>query len=130
MNLTIEDCVRYTPCLVLAGFDSTVARTFRRRGWDVYPASTGPEARRLARMVEAELVVLTTFLPEESGWLTCEKITRDRPGIRVVLVDPDPQRAELAEIVGAAALVGSEGLSALIEFDPAEALPEEMHAAG
>ena len=58
MNLTIGDNVCCTPCLVLAGFDGAVAREFRRRGWDVYPARTGPEARRLARMVQADLVVL------------------------------------------------------------------------
>ena len=112
-----------TPCLVLAGFDAAVARAFRRRGWDVYPVNSGPEARRLARMVQADLVVLDTFLPDESGWLTCEKLTGEMPGLRVVLVDQDPRRAELAELVGAAALVGCEGLQALIEMDPADALP-------
>jgi CheY-like chemotaxis protein len=123
MNLTIGESVCCTPCLVLAGFDGAVARAFRRRGWDVYPARTGPEARRLARMVQADLVVLDTNLPEESGWLTCEKLTGELPGIRVVLIDQDPRRAALAEFVGAAAFVGSEGLSALLEMDPAEALP-------
>jgi ActR/RegA family two-component response regulator len=123
MNLTIGDNVCCTPCLVLAGFEGAVAREFRRRGWDVYPARTGPEARRLARMVQADLVVLDTFLPEESGWLTCEKLTQEMPGVRVVLIDPDPRRAALAEFVGAAALVGSDGLAALMEIDPAEALP-------
>jgi CheY-like chemotaxis protein len=122
MNATIDNTVCCSPCLVLAGFDAGIARAFRLRGWDVYPARSGPEARRLARMAEADLVVLDTFLPEESGWLTCEKLTRELPGVRVVLVDPDPRRAELAEFVGAAALVGSAGLSALMELDPAEAL--------
>jgi CheY-like chemotaxis protein len=123
MNGSIQDSVCCTPCLVLAGFDGTIARGFRRRGWDVYQARSGPEARRLARMVQADLVVLDTYLPEESGWLTCEKLTHELPGVRVVLIDPDPRRADLAEFVGAAALVGSDGLAALMELDPAEALP-------
>jgi CheY-like chemotaxis protein len=122
MNANCDQSVCCAPCLVIAGFDASVARAFRRRGWDVYSARTGPEARRLARMMEADLVVLDTFLPEESGWLTCEKLTRECPDVRVVLVDPDPRRRQLAEFVGAAALVGSDGLSALIELDPAEAL--------
>lgn len=125
MNLT-EEIVSCSPCLVLAGFDSAAVRAFRRSGWDVYPARTGPEARRLARMVEADLVVLDTLLPEESGWLTCEKLTRELPGARVILVDPAPdaQREELAEFVGAEALVGREdGLDGLLELDPAEKVP-------
>jgi CheY-like chemotaxis protein len=122
MNAATENTVCCTPCLVLAGFEAGLARSFRRRGWDVYPATSGPEARRLARMLGADLVVLDTFLPEESGWLTCEKLTRELPGIRVVLVDPDPRRAELAEFVGAAALVGRQGLTALLELDPVEAV--------
>jgi DNA-binding response OmpR family regulator len=128
MNLT-EQTVACSPCLVLAGFDAAAARELRRRGWDVYPARTGPEARRLARMLEADLVVLDTLLPEESGWLTCEKLTREVPGVRVILVDPAPdaQRAELAEFVGAAALVGRhDGLEELLEMDPTE----KMFAAG
>jgi ActR/RegA family two-component response regulator len=122
MNAANDEMVCCAPCLVLAGFDAGVARSFRRRGWDVYSAKTGPEARRLARMMEADLVVLDTFLPEESGWLTCEKLTHESPDVRVILVDPDPRRAQLAEFVGAAALVGSEGLSALTQLDPSEAL--------
>jgi len=39
----------------------------RRRGWDVYPVNSGPEARRLARMVQADLVVLDTFLPTRAA---------------------------------------------------------------
>jgi DNA-binding response OmpR family regulator len=123
---TTENTVACTPCLVLACFDAGAARAFRRRGWDVYPARSGPEARRLARMMEADLVVLDTLLPEESGWLTCEKLTREMPGVRVVLVDPAPdaQRAELAEFVGAEKLLGRlDGLEELLELDPAEKMP-------
>jgi DNA-binding response OmpR family regulator len=122
---TAEEIVACSPCLVLACFDAGAARAFRRRCWDVYTARTGPEARRLARMMEADLVVLDAELPEESGWLTCEKLTHEVPGIRVILVDaePDPQRAELAEFVGAAALVGrADGLQELLDLDPSEKL--------
>src|SRR5205807_203972 len=82
-------------------------RSFRRRGWDVYRARTGPEARRLARMMEPELVLLDTDLPEESGWLTCDKLTREQPHARVILVGAStaPQNDQLAAFVGASALV-------------------------
>jgi CheY-like chemotaxis protein len=125
MIATTEDCVCCKPCLVLAGFDPYTARAFRRRGWDVYAARSGPEARRLARMLEADLVVLDTGLPVESGWLTCEKLTRELPDVRVVLADaePDARRAKLAAFVGAAALLSRDGLATLLERDPEPALP-------
>ena len=37
-------------------------------------------------MLEPELVVLEADLQGESGWLTCAKLTRERPGCKVVLV--------------------------------------------
>jgi CheY-like chemotaxis protein len=115
-------CQRVTssPCLVLAHADADwlaqTARALRRVGWDAYATGSGPEARRLARLLEADLVVLDTLLPGESGWLTCEKLTRETPGLRVVLVDeaPNGRAMDLAAFVGAAALVGSgDGLGLL-----------------
>ncbi len=57
---------RYRPCLILAHADqqyaAAAARSFRREGWDVYTALTGPEARRLARMLRPSLIVLGTGL--------------------------------------------------------------------
>jgi hypothetical protein len=124
MSIMTDDVVCCSPCLVLGGFDSVTIRAFRRSGWDVYTARTGPEARRLARMMEADLVVLDTGIGEESGWLTCEKLTREVPGVRVVLVDrePDSVGADLAEFVGAAALIDLDGLGTLAKSEPAEAL--------
>jgi CheY-like chemotaxis protein len=124
MNTMIHESVCCSPCLVLGGFDAVLVRAFRRSGWDVYPARTGPEARRLARMVEADLVVLDTQVAEESGWLTCEKLTSEVPGVRVILVDrnPDPHGEDLAEFVGAAVLIDRENLEELARRDPAEVL--------
>ena len=60
MNVAAEDYAGYRPCLILAHADpvytAQVVRTFRRHGWDVYPAQSGPEVRRLARMLEPQLV--------------------------------------------------------------------------
>jgi CheY-like chemotaxis protein len=111
MNAAPEENPSYRPCLILAHRDPLYAavagRCFRQLGWDVYGAGTGPEARRLARMLEADWVVLDTDLPEESGWLICDKLLREQTPIKVILVatDPEPRDAERAAFIGASALV-------------------------
>lgn len=111
-----------SPCLILAHSDAAyevlLARGFRRLGWDVYLARSGPEARRLVRMLEADVVILDADLPEESGWLTCDKLTREQPLTRVILVSDNlsPRNRELAVFVGAGALVpADEGMAPLID---------------
>jgi DNA-binding response OmpR family regulator len=83
------------------------ARAFRRLGWDVYQARSGAEARRLARMLEPELLVMATDLKEESGWLTCEKVTREQPNVKVFLVGDaaEPRNHAFAAFVGAVRLL-------------------------
>ncbi len=104
----------YRPCLIMVhGDDAYTAETcrrFRRQGWDVYEAADGPQARRLARMMEPELVVLEAERIEESGWLTCAKLTRERPGCKVILVSDDagPSNHRMALFSGAAALARRE----------------------
>lgn len=122
-----------SPCLILAhanpDYRSVLARAFRRLGWDVYLAQSGPEARRLARMLEADVVVLHAELPDESGWLTCDKLTREQPLTRVVLVSDNLSRRnrELADFVGASVLLHpAEGMAPLIE----EYVGSAVHAAG
>jgi DNA-binding response OmpR family regulator len=115
------DFADFRPCLILAHSDpvysAQIVRAFRRHGWDVYPAQTGPQVRRLARMMQPELVVLQADLPGESGWLTCDKLTGEFPTIKVVLVacDLTPYRADFADFVGADALVSRrDGVAALL----------------
>src|SRR6476646_3435582 len=73
--LARREAGRRRPHVVLAHSDAAyaagVARAFRRHGWVVAPAASGPEARRLASALAADLVVLEADLPAESGWLTC-----------------------------------------------------------
>ena len=121
MLLAHERSAGYRPCLVLADPDpayaSATARSFRRLGWDVYEAKVGPEARRVARMLEADLVLLDARLPGETGWLTCAKLLRERPQTRVILVagTADPHGVRLAAFVGARALVRRDaGMAALL----------------
>lgn len=121
MLLAHERGAGYRPCLVLAdahvAYAAASARSFRRLGWDVYEAKLGPEARRLARMLEADLVLLDAQLPGETGWLTCAKLVRERPRARVILVDDSPQPRDLhmAAFVGARGLVRRDaGMAALL----------------
>jgi DNA-binding response OmpR family regulator len=130
MNITTEENLSYRPCLVVAhtdpGYAALVCRSFRRLGWDVYEAGAGPEARRLARMLEAEWVVLETDLPEESGWLTCDKLVREHPHAKVILVGIalDARAADRAAFIGASALVDTrDGLPALLRLIGAPVLP-------
>ncbi len=122
-----DENVGFRPCLVLAHTDPVYAaaagRSFRRLGWDVYPAHTGPEARRLARMLGADLVVLEADLPQESGWLTCDKLAAELPHVRVALVaaEAGDREQRFAAFVGASALVRhGDGVAALVrEFSAA-----------
>ena len=78
------------PRLVVAEGNSAQAallcRQFRRLGWEVHLASSGPDARRLARLLEPHVVILDTALREESGWLTCAKLTLENEELEVILL--------------------------------------------
>jgi hypothetical protein len=97
-------------CLILAhsnaAYEARLAHGFRQLGWEVYVARGGPEVRRLVRGLEAEMVILSTDQPEESGWLTCAKLTHELPWVKVILVgDPCSRNQGLAAFLGASALV-------------------------
>lgn len=94
------------------------ARHFRCLGWEVHRVDTGLEARRLAGLLRPDVVILDTGLEGESGWLTCAKLTSEKPDQRVILVgqDRDGKAARMAEFVGAEAHVHrDDGVPALIE---------------
>ena len=97
-----EVASRYRTVIAPAG----TGITFRRQGWDVYTAHGGPEVRRLARMLGPQLVVLQADLPDESGWLTCDKLLRELPHVRVILVNSglSAEGCRFATFVGAAGL--------------------------
>src|SRR5262245_33747108 len=59
---------------------------FAALGWDLTVAKTAKEARKLAVKQRAAAAVLAADLGPESGWLASVKLTRARPGTRVVLV--------------------------------------------
>jgi CheY-like chemotaxis protein len=111
-------------------YASMAGRYFRRLGWDVVSVLRAVEVHRLSRQLRPSVIVLDIDLPDESGWLACDKIVRDNPEQKVVLVAPERTAVnqDFADFVGAAALVD--------EGDGVLALAEEvrgavaLHAAG
>jgi CheY-like chemotaxis protein len=109
-----------------AVYAALAGRHLRRHGWEVHLVGTGLEARHLARVLAPAVIVLGARLPDESGWLTCNKLVRDYPGLKVVLVGahPTPEQHRFAAFAGAAALVSQdEGVQALIDEVHDTALP-------
>jgi DNA-binding response OmpR family regulator len=99
-------------------FAAWIARRIRRLGWGVHLSRSGEEARRLCREYSPQVVVLDTRLLDQSGWLTCEKLLRDDPTLKVILVasQPEPDGEAFAEFVGPAKLLNQdEGVQAVID---------------
>jgi two-component system, OmpR family, response regulator len=120
----------FRPRMVVAYADSAhaalSARHFRRLGWEVHLASSGPDARRIAQDLTPEVVVLDTQFPDESGWLTCAKMMLASGAQKVVLVSAavTPEESRLADTVGAAAVVNrNNGVPVLVHEVMAKALP-------
>lgn len=90
------------------GFVQRVCQHFQQLGWEVFPAHTPADVRRLAEEREPGIVILPTQFDEESGWLICAKLLREHPEHRVILVGqlstPDLQR--YTAFVGGSALLG------------------------
>jgi len=111
----------FRPRLVLADHNSVQAaltcRQFRRLGWEVHLARNGSEARRLARRLAPQVIILDTDLRDESGWLTCAKLLQKNPDNKVVLLADrvTDSMGDFAQFVGAAALVArAAGVRALV----------------
>jgi CheY-like chemotaxis protein len=97
---------------------AAVSDQFRRLGWDVQVAKNGVEARQLARSRPPSVVILAADSTEETGWLTCAKLMRELPHVKVILVSRDlaPECFRLTQFVGAAALVAQrDGVRALLD---------------
>jgi DNA-binding response OmpR family regulator len=111
-----------SPGVILAhrdpGYVAQTCRALRQRGWRVHLARSGEEVRRLAHRLAPAAVALDTELADESGWLTCAKLTGEQPQLKVILVGPHTDRTDrrFAAFAGAAGLVSpQDGVPALVE---------------
>jgi DNA-binding response OmpR family regulator len=117
------------PRLVVAHSDekyvAQVCQSFRLRGWDVYLAPDGPEARRFARDFDARALILEADLPGDSGWLTAAKASRELPRVKIFLTSPAPsgERQRFASFVGATLIRRADGVAALVELVCGTTLP-------
>jgi DNA-binding response OmpR family regulator len=90
----------------------------QQHGCSVHVAHSGEQARMLARRIHADIVVLDSEMPFESGWLTAEKLRRERQNARAIVVTPEATFTDrrFAEFICAAAIVdGAEGPEAVLE---------------
>ncbi len=76
---------------------AVLTERLRQRGWHVWRAASHAELRRLATMHFPAVAVLAAEGCEESGWLTCAKLLRAQPHMRIFLIgDDDPLAESLA----------------------------------
>jgi hypothetical protein len=99
-----------TRSVILALPESAVtaatAGRLRRKGWRVYCAATCDALRRLTCRITPEVVVLPADGSDESGWLTCAKLLREIPRLRMIVVgEPTADGADYARFIGIEALV-------------------------
>ncbi len=89
------------------GYATILGRQLAEVGWESVIADSAAQARVLARGNSTVALLLDVELPDESGWLTCDKVTRERPELCVVLLSNDtrPEDQRFATFVGARAIV-------------------------
>ncbi|HJT78571.1 MAG TPA: hypothetical protein VJ739_15305 [Gemmataceae bacterium] len=120
-----DDCC---PTLILAHRDpryAAAAIDALRPRWDVRLAHSSAEVRCLARELGAAVVVLGAGALDETGGLTCAKLSRELPGLRIILVAaaPTPELRRFAAFAGAARVVNEgDGPRALLHAVEGKAL--------
>src|SRR5437016_5408891 len=96
--------------VVLALPESAVAAEtagrLRQSGWRVHRVADCESLRGLTCRMTPEVVVLPADGSDESGWLTCAKLLRAIPGLRVIVIgEQTVHGAQLARFIGAEALI-------------------------
>src|SRR5438309_91994 len=85
-DLTTENCRKVVLALPESALATALDEHMRRDGWTVYRTTSCAKARRLACRHLPDALILSADSPDESGWLTCAKLSRAQPRLRVVLV--------------------------------------------
>lgn len=115
MDTHLEAGWQPRPKLLLAHPDARhralASQHFDELGVDLLGAGTATAARRLAQILEPEVIVLSAGLPDESGYLACAKLRAEHPNCKIFLVG----RVASAESARFARYVGADGF--LVQSD-------------
>jgi CheY-like chemotaxis protein len=83
----------------------SIANVLRGEGYEVVSAANGLEALDLAATRVLDLVLLDLNLPRKDGWDTFELLTRQNPGLPVIIITARSNQLFPALAVGAGALM-------------------------
>ena len=111
--LALKESPTTRPRLVLAHADplyaALVRQIFLRLRWNVHITASGVQAREMVGELSPAMVILDAELPDESGWLTCAKLLRAEPRLRVIVVGgPTSDGPQLARFLGVEAPMPSD----------------------
>ncbi|HEV8061011.1 MAG TPA: response regulator [Gemmataceae bacterium] len=83
-------------------FAAWLGRQLEPVGWEFVAVDSAAKARVLARADRTVALFLDVDLQDESGWLTCDKVTHERPDLCVVLLSKDtrPEKQRFADVRG------------------------------
>ncbi len=83
-----------------------IERVLRRLGWSALRAESADEVRERVAEAPGSVVILGPALADESGWLTCAKLSKPVAQAKVLIIGPDtPRNRMMARCAGAAALL-------------------------
>ena len=83
----------------------SVARVFRSEGFDVIPASNGPEALAVIETEFVDLVLLDLTMPKQNGWETLQQLTQKIPMVPIIIITARSNQLFQALAAGAASLM-------------------------
>lgn len=95
--------------ILLVDDDHTVREALRDvlagEGYTVTSAENGRQALKLASTTPTDLVLLDLNLPEQNGWDTFERLTRENPLLPVIVITGRPNQLFTACNAGVGALL-------------------------
>lgn len=105
--------------VVLAGriaLGAKVAEQFRTLGWEVHTVAPGCDVHAAAAETEPHAVLLQEAAGDESGYLTCAKLRRTQPNLKVIVIGAErtANREKFAAFVGAGFATETDGANALV----------------
>jgi DNA-binding response OmpR family regulator len=95
--------------ILIVDDDDSVREMLRRvlvgEGYAVVTAADGPQALKIAKDGDIDLVLLDLNMPAMSGWDTFERLTRADPALAVIVITARSSQLVMAEGAGVGALL-------------------------